>query len=44
MVFVVITPKVNGMGNKLAMFANEILYGGLLQVLQLLTKISEQKK
>jgi len=44
MVFVVLTPKVNGMGNKFAMFANKILYGGLLQVLQLLTAINEQKK
>ena len=44
MVFVALTPKVNRMGNKLAMFVNKILYGGLLQVLQLLTTISEQKK
>jgi len=35
MVFVVLTPKINGMGNELAMFANEFFYGSLLQVLQL---------
>jgi len=35
MVFVVLIAKINGMGNELAMFANEILYGSLLQVLQL---------
>jgi len=41
MVFVVLTPKINRMGNEPAMFANEVLYGGLLQVLQLLTTKSE---
>jgi len=33
MVFGVLAPKVNRMGNLLAIFANEILDGGLLQIL-----------
>jgi len=38
MIFGVLTPKVNGMDHELAMFVNEILDGGLLQVLQLMKK------
>lgn len=38
MIFGVLSPKVNGMSNVLAVFVNEILNGSLFQVLQLMKK------
>ena len=44
MVFGVLSPQVNGVGDVLAVFDNQIHDGVLFQVLQLLNKISEQKQ